>query len=405
MSKRTFGSIRKLPSGRWQASYWHEGHRHVAPKTFPTKALANMWLSQMAAEIYQGDWMDPRSGEITFARWCDWYVENATHKRATTLARDKSVIATHLVPVLGNMALKEITPIKIREIVTNWTKTMAAATLRTDYGVLRAIFNAAVDSDVIAKSPCRGVRMPAHQRNEVRFVSPEELERLAAAIPERYRPMIYVAGVLGLRWSEVAGLRVGRVDLKAHTLRVIETLAEVEGRVSFAEVKTPAARRTITMPKFLSAMLAQHLMRRGRPGPDDLVFVSPDGGPLHAGNFRNRVWAPAVKQANLEGLTFHGLRHSAVGLLISLGAPDHVMQVRMGHSSSRVTRDIYGHVLPAVDHDLVAQLDELFRNRSRTPRAEPLSKTIYSGNAQPADLDFRGVEVSGLEPPTSTLRT
>jgi hypothetical protein len=79
--------------------------------------------------------------------------------------------------------------------------------------------------------------------------------------------------------------------------------------------------------------------------------------------------------------------------------------VRMGHSSSRVTRDIYGHVLPAVDHDLVAQLDELFRNRSRTPRAEPLSKTIYSGNAQPADLDFRGVEVSGLEPPTSTLRT
>ena len=300
MSRRTFGSIRKLPSGRWQASYWHEGHRHLAPETFPTKALANMWLSQMAAEIYSGEWMDPRSGEITLARWCDWYLENATHKRATTVARDRSVIETHLLPVLSDIALKDITPLKIRELVTSWTGTMAAATVRTDYGVLRAILNAAVDSDVIARSPCRGVRMPAHQRNEVRFVSPDELERLAAATPTEYRPMIYVAGVLGLRWSEVAGLRVGRLDLKARTLRVVETLAEVEGHVSFAEVKTPAARRTITMPKFLAAMLAQHLMRRGRPGPDELVFVSPDGGSLHAGNFRNRVWA-RTSQASTTG--------------------------------------------------------------------------------------------------------
>lgn len=395
MAKRTFGSTRKLPSGKWQASYWHEGVRHIGPTTFPTKGLANIWLSQMESTIFAGEWMDPRSGEITFEKWCDFYLENATHKRATTLSRDKSVIETHLLPVLGNMAMNDITPMKIRELVTGWTQTMAAATVRTDYGVLRAIMNAAVDIDVIAKSPCRGVRMPPHQRKDIRFVSPDELGTLAAAVPKEYRPMIYVAGVLGLRWSEVAGLRVGRIDLKACTLRVVETLSEVEGKVSFADVKTPSSRRTITIPKFISSMLAEHLMRRGRPGPDELVFVSPDGGPLHAGNFRNRVWGPAVKKAGLEGLTFHGLRHSAVGLLIALGAPDHVLQERMGHSSSRVTRDVYGHVLPAVDTELVEQLDEMFRKRSRTTRAQRVSGDFYDGAENASDLDFRGVDLSG----------
>ena len=123
------------------------------------------------------------------------------------------------------------------------------------------------------------------------------------------------------------------------------------------------------MPGFITSMLAKHLLRRGRPGPDELVFVGPDGGPLHAGNFRNRVWHPAVVKADLTGLTCHGLRHSAAGLLIALGAPDHVLQERMGHSSSRVTRDVYGHVLPIVDDAVTTEIDRLFSDPSRTDRA------------------------------------
>jgi len=217
--------------------------------------------------------------------------------------------------------------------------------------------------------------------------------------------MIYVAGVLGLRWSEVAGLRVGRLDLVARTLTVVETLAEVEGRLIFSDVKSPSSRRTISMPRFLATMLEDHLRQRGLPGPDELVFVAPDGGPLHAGNFRNRVWAPAVRQAGLEGLTFHGLRHSAAGLLISLGAPDHLLQQRLGHSSSRVSRDIYGHVLPAVDESVVADIDEAFGRASRTDRARRRVSARHVDRRRRPGQGERWVEVSGLEPPTSTLRT
>lgn len=293
-----------------------------------------------------------------------------------------------MIPALGEKALRKVTPIDVRWLISSWTKTMSPGTVRTDYGVLRAIFNAAVEADLIVRSPCRGVRMPPHKRGEIRFVTPEELERLADAVPVEYRPMIYVAGVLGLRWSEVAGLRVDRIDLTAHTLSVVETLAEVEGKVGFAEVKSPSSRRTITVPRFLTRMLAKHLLRRGRPGPDELVFVAPDGGPLHASNFRNRIWAPVVKKAALEGLTFHGLRHSAASLLISLGAPDHLLEQRMGHFSSRVTRDVYGHVLPAVDDAVVDDIDKVFGDLSRTQRARKSTRGKTKYKRYWLDQDF-----------------
>jgi integrase len=94
------------------------------------------------------------------------------------------------------------------------------------------------------------------------------------------------------------------------------------------------------------------------------VFVAPDGGPLRASNYRNRVWRPAVERAGLEGLTFHGLRHSAVGLMIELGAHIEAIKQRMGHSSIRVTSDVYGSLLPSVDESVTAGLGELLR-RSR----------------------------------------
>ena len=136
-------------------------------------------------------------------------------------------------------------------------------------------------------------------------------------------------------------------------MTITETLAEVRGHLQFADVKTKAARRTLDVPDFLAVMLAQHLAARGVDGrkPDALVFVSAGGGPLRATHFRKRVWAPAAKAASLEGqgLTFHHLRHSAVGFLIAVNAPPRVIQRRMGHSSIRVTFDVYG-LLVAVDY-------------------------------------------------------
>jgi integrase len=108
-------------------------------------------------------------------------------------------------------------------------------------------------------------------------------------------------------------------------------------------------------------MLAEHLARRGSPGPDELVFVAPRGGTLLMTNFHRRVWLPAVRAAGLEGFTFHGLRHSTVGLMVEMGHHPLVIQRRLGHSSSQTTMDVYGHILAALDESVTADFENLFR--------------------------------------------
>jgi integrase len=174
------------------------------------------------------------------------------------------------------------------------------------------------------------------RRSELRFLSAEELTRLSDVTQAEYRPAIYLAGVLGLRWSEVAGLRVGCVDFLRHTLAVVETCAEVAGTVMFADVKSPSSRRTVNVPPFVLTVLAEHLAHRGRPGPEELLFLAPEGGPLRRSTFRTRVFNPAVRRAGVNGLTFDALRHTAVGLMIEAGA-----QHRRRRGRHRVRRSVW----------------------------------------------------------------
>ena len=146
-------------------------------------------------------------------------------------------------------------------------------------------------------------------------------------------------------------------------------------------MKTPASRRTVAIPVFLVDLLAGHLSHVDRRDPNDLMFTAPEGGPLRRSLFRQRVWLPAVERPGLKGLTFHGLRHSAAGLMIELGAHPRIMQARLGHSSIRTTLDVYGHVLPAADEAVTSALDELFAS-SRGLHAASVRPRPESNDAQ-----------------------
>ena len=274
--------------------------------------------------------------------------------------------------------------------MNGWTVAgLAPRSVRTYYGVLRAILNSAVAADLIARSPCRDIRMPpADRKRDIRFLTSEELDRLADAMPAEYRPMVFLAGVLGLRFSEVTGLRVGRVDLLRGTLEVAETIAEVRGHVLRADVKTNASRRTLPLPSFLTEELSAHFRARGLTGadPDALIFVADDGGPVRAANFRHRVWKEATRDADLEGLTFHHLRHTSVGFLIDAGAHLAVMQRRIGHSSIRTTLDVYGHVLPDTDQTVTDHLEGLFGSDDRS-QPRPHDDVPDDGIADVIEID------------------
>ena len=369
-------SIRRAPrTARWEARFRDPlgGQR---TKTFDTKADAKAFLASVETSIARGTWRDPGRSRAMFSRVAaEWLASNPA-KRATTYARDATVIRTHLDPVLGDLLVNHIQPQQVQEVIDRMVERgLGPKTIRTDYGVLRAVFSWAVETDLIDRSPCRSIRLPEMVRHGRPVVSAEEVERLVAAMPEDYRAAVLL-GAIGLRQGEVFGLRVAAMDFLRRALTVRATLNEVEGNFVEGTGKTLSSRRTISVPTRVLDELAAYLARTGRTNPEDLVFQAPGGGPVRATNFRNRVYYPALRRAGLEGLSFHRLRHSAGHMLRELGVPLEVIQKRLGHSSIRTTADIYGSLPERVDRPVAEKLDEMFRSAldSQAHRGKPESR-------------------------------
>ena len=113
--------------------------------------------------------------------------------------------------------------------------------------MLALIFEAAVASDLIGRSPCRGVKLPPARRPEMRFLDVDEIEALAVPVDPRYRVLVLTAAYTGLRFGEAAGLEVEGLDLLRRRLTVTQALGDVAGELTLVRSKTAAARRTVTL--------------------------------------------------------------------------------------------------------------------------------------------------------------
>ena len=160
-------------------------------------------------------------------------------------------------------------------------------------------------------------------------------------------------------------------------MRVLEAVSVVDGQTHVGATKT-GHNRVVTLTGSVADDLIAHL--KEYPPRGGLVFPAPGGGHLNRHNFSNRVWYPALKLAGLDDPQprVHDLRHTAVSLAIATGANVKQIQARAGHSSIKVTLDVYGHLLPGDDEAVADALD--------TARRQAL-----------AESDFGRISASGRE--------
>jgi integrase len=242
------------------------------------------------------------------------WLESNPDKRPTTLAADEHALRQYILPVLGHREVGSVSPTEIQDLVNRWSSVIAPRTIRRHYGVLRAVFLYGVATDAIARSPCRGVKLPPIAPARSRLLSPADVAAIAAAMSPEDRAVVWLAALLGLRWSEVAGLRIGRVDFENQAVSVVETVT------------------------------------RGRHG--ELV-----SGPLHYSNWRTRVWLPACAKAGVEGAGFHDLGRANATVMIAERIGVKTAQQRLGHSDIRMTLVLYAKVIESADRsasDLLA---------------------------------------------------
>lgn len=213
---------------------------------------------------------------------------------------------------------------------------------------------AAVKDRRLASNPAAGVDLPKIEREEMRFLDPDQVATLAESMDPRYRALVLVGAYSGLRIGEMGALRRSRVDLLGGRVDVVETLVEVNGHHHFGPTKTRQGRRTVPLPRSVLAELDQHVVGLD---PDDLVFTAPEGAPLRRSLFQRRFWTPAVVAAGVAPLRIHDMRHTAVAFWIAAGASAKEIARRAGHASVVTVLDRYGHLLPGEEDRVTEALD------------------------------------------------
>jgi integrase len=241
------------------------------------------------------------------------------------------------------------------------------------YQTLSAVLNAAVLDDRIARSPCRGIRLPAIQPTDRPVLTRDQVTDLAEAQGSPYGTMVYLGAVLGLRWGECAGLRVGRIDFAQSTITIGEQVTRgAGGRSVIGPPKSHAARRTMAAPPALLELVERHLELCGLTTRDSdaFLFATPDGEHLDYSNWLHRIWYPARIQAGVEWAQFHDLRRANATGLVLEGIDLKTAQTRLGHTDPRLTLGIYAQASTEADRQAAERLGERFLPRQNRDRGQ-----------------------------------
>lgn len=348
-SKRGFGTVRKLPSGRHQARYvGPDGERHTAPRTFESSDDAIGWLVAERKKIDLGIWEPPvgRAGSrdavrrgLTLSEYAErWFAESEGRHKPRYRRLNRGLIDRQIIPTIGSIPLTALTAQDVRGwfagLGTEYPTRNANA-----YGLLRTILNQAVDDELISVNPCRirGAAMK-HRVREPVALSSNEIRLVAAEMPEQWRALVLVAGFSGLRWGELTALRRRDVDISGEgaSLTVHRAVVRVKGAWIVGRPKSEAARRTVPLPDPLRPILIEHMNRYSAAGPNGLVFPAQVSDFLHRENVKDALHR-AGKRIGFDNLVPHDLRHSAATLFAEGGATlaDHM--TLMGHTSAAMS--------------------------------------------------------------------
>lgn len=233
--------------------------------------------------------------------------------------------------------------------------------------VLSQILDRAVKHGYIPTNPCKFVDKPGSKKTRRDlFLTADELNALADAMPPRFRALVLLAGYRGMRFGELAGLKKTHLNLLARKLDVREQLSDVNGKRFFDSPKSDQGIRSFTLPRFLAETLEEHIAKFAPTG--EMVFTSEEGTMLRDSNFNRRVWqtARACLPEEKRALKFHELRHTAVSLLIAEGASMVEIGAILGWSKNSIPAMYarYGHLYESRDEKLAEATDATYRAAS-----------------------------------------
>jgi integrase len=331
-------------------------------KTFARLGEAKSWRADAKRSVDHGTLRTPTRRTLGEAagRWLTGAEAGDIRNRSgqpykpATLRGYRQALDTYLLPVLAGRKLNTVTTADLQELVDRWqAEGQSASTIRNSIKPLQAIYRRARSREGLPVNPTHDLELPAPAPKEVEIIAPEIAAQMLEAAPAQDRALWATALYAGLRYGELRALRWGAVDLAGGTIRVRESWDAKEGSIA---PKTRTSHRSTPMPGILRDHLVGRRMATAGADDDALVFgVAPDR-PFHA-NVVYRRADLAWHKAGLGRLRLHQARHTYASFMIAAGINAKALSTFMGHSSIKVTFDLYGHLMPGTESEAAAMLD------------------------------------------------
>ncbi len=399
------------------------GERRRIKRTFYGGSRdAKKELSRLEQEIDSGSFFD--TSDITLReymiRWLEDYCQ--TNLAATTCRRYTGIVNDRIIPKMGQVPLDKLKPLHIQKFFAEIIKEgridkehkgepLSQASLTYYYRVLHRAFEMALKQQLVTRNVCDSVDVPrvvtevsiddeeADVTTEVKVLTGDEVQiMLEHSRNTPYHDLLYLAVRTGMRRGELLGLRWQDVDFNDKTIRVRQSLAYTpEKGMFFKPPKNKKSRRVVDITDEVVAMLKQHkkeqleaMLYFGQAYDDrNLVFCQYNGSPMHPDTPSS--WFPKflertiihkqcgtligknnfcktcdrkVKENDLirlPRLTFHCLRHTHASLMLQAGIDIKVISERLGHSSIRITYDLYSHLMPGMQKAAAEALENLLK--------------------------------------------
>ncbi|MGI5136540.1 MULTISPECIES: tyrosine-type recombinase/integrase [unclassified Streptomyces] len=375
--------------------------RYVGPdgteksKSFPDKQKrqAEAWLSNIAADMSRGDYIESAAGKVTFAQYVSRWLTTQTTDLSTRQVVEMR-LRLHAVPYMGTRPLASFQPSHIRLWMRALEDTgLSAAYRRGIFAHVSTVFTSAVEDRIIRDNPCRSrsVKAPRLDPHKIKPWTVHRLETVRSALPDRYRAVIAPTAGCGLRQGEVFGLALEEVDFVGGVVHVVRQVKVVKNRPVFAPPKGGKV-RDVPLPESVAFALAAHLTRypavevtlpwktpEGVPVTAPLIFTSPTGRALNGNHFNKRVWRPTLRAAGVpigreNGM--HALRHLYASVLLDAGESIKALSEYLGHHDPGFTLRTYTHLMPASDARTRVAVDRLFGHEAVTGDGPGTAQTL-----------------------------
>lgn len=345
---------------------------------FSTIAMAREWLSKFEESKRNGAEMRPSKGRIPVRELAvKWFKAKENSLKPSAFSSLESSWDTHVAPRWADVPVGRIATADIQEWVDNITakkrnigQPASATVVIRCVGVLKGVLNFAVRDGCIPNNPAdqEKLELPKKGKRKVeserRYLSVEEVKRLAQNVDPDRAPIIWLTAVMGLRFGEVNGVQAEDFNLARKRLHVRRSWSQDRhGKWHMGPPKNGTA-RTVPIPSFLVPGFQQLLADLPRGAR---VFTRRSGSakplpyPGKANGWREASWLEqGLVRAGIARLTVHDLRHTAASLSVQAGAHVVVLQRMLGHANAAETLDTYADLFDG-DLDQVADcLDAVF---------------------------------------------